>query len=188
MATTAIVGAATARPATSVPVTGNRAAGTAGEVQSNAASKPSAPARPLPPEPPVDHAHDILRQLRVHLSPGVREATLSLVPAELGRLQVRLSLSDGKVGAVVKAESPETLELLERHLPELRAALEQQGLDVSEFQLELGFQDGGDPADGQSDTAGRPANHELPEAATPDLSQTILQRLASTAGGVDTYA
>jgi flagellar hook-length control protein FliK len=160
-----------------------------------ATARPAAasPSRPAPPEPPVDDAHEILRQVRLHVTggaQGVREATLSLVPAHLGRLQVKLSVAAGKVGAIVRAESQETLELLERHLPELREALGREGLDAGDIQLFFGL----DSERGDARTAGagrgRGAHRDATVASAPADARLahLLQRLSPHEGGVDTYA
>jgi hypothetical protein len=149
--------------------------------------------RPAPPEAPADHAHEVLRQVRLHLEGGVREASLSLMPAHLGRLQVKLSIVDGKVDAVVRAESPETLELLERHLPELREALAREGLGSGELRLELGLRADHD-RDGRTrgELAPARARATAADASDPAGSERriahLLQRLSPDGGGVDTYA
>ena len=76
-------------------------------------------------------------QVRVQLRPGQRTAEIQLAPAELGRLAIRLKVERGNVHAVVRVEQPETLAALERFLPELRAALSAQGLDVGGMDLGL---------------------------------------------------
>jgi flagellar hook-length control protein FliK len=119
----------------------------------------------------------------------VREATLTLVPLHLGRLQMKLSLSEGKVAAVVRAESKETLKLLEQHLPELRAALAEQGFAVESFELELGSS-ADHRREGRGDAGPRAALSpaRLDESAISGRLAHLLQRLSPSAGGVDTYA
>ena len=192
--------AAASRPAAGViPVTGP-----AGLAQRGAGTRGGAPAAPWAESHPgaaqqerIQRAEAILGQLRVHLSRGLTQATLNLSPAELGRLTIRIAVRKGRVAAVVRAESPETLELLERHVPELRAALIQSGLEPDTFEFELGF--GADDKSSDQRSAGRHGTHPLsaknPEAIEVKaggrqgaLLSALVARLDSTDQGVDTYA
>lgn len=85
----------------------------------------------------AERAASIVRQFRAALRPGMQRATLELHPKELGSISIQLALSGGGVSAHVRAQSSQTLADLERHAPELRAALERQGLRVGELRLEL---------------------------------------------------
>jgi Flagellar hook-length control protein FliK len=89
-------------------------------------------------------AEDVLRQFRNLLHPALRSATLQLEPRELGRLSIRVAMHEGRVSAQVRAERPETLDLLRKHLPELQAALAGAGIQTESFTLELGTGERGD--------------------------------------------
>jgi flagellar hook-length control protein FliK len=102
---------------------------------------------------------------------------------------MKLSLSEGKVAALVRAESKETLKLLEQHLPELRAALADQGFAVESFELELGSSaDDGRQGRGDAGPRAAPRPARLDESAVSERLAHLLQRLSPSAGGVDTYA
>jgi flagellar hook-length control protein FliK len=151
------------------------------------AAEPAAPARPTPQTLPPERAADILRQVRVHLAPGLRQATVRLEPATLGRVAIRIALREGRATTEVRAEQASTLEALERHVPELRAALEQQGIDAGEFDFGLGFEDGPSFEGGFAPGSARTLRVPGPEAeqrdpSFPDHPSTI------DASGVDTYA
>lgn len=144
-------------------------------------------AAPASPEA-LERAQDILRQVRVHVLPGLGEATIELVPAELGRISIRLSVEGGELEASVRAERPETLEALGRHVPELRAALAEQGIRAERLDLSLGFherrnRETAPPARRRRADASRAAATAASRAETSTrLARTI------AAGGVDTYA
>lgn len=89
-------------------------------------------------------AEDVLRQFRNLLHPALRSVTLQLEPRELGRLSIRVAMHEGRVSAQVRAERPETLDLLRKHLPELQAALAGAGIQTESFTLELGTGERGD--------------------------------------------
>jgi flagellar hook-length control protein FliK len=74
--------------------------------------------------------------VRVVLRPGMRHADVQLNPAELGRVSIRLALKGARVDAVARVESIEALAALERHLPELRAAFAERGIELGELDLQ----------------------------------------------------
>jgi hypothetical protein len=100
-------------------------------------------------------AEEVLRQFRDLLHPTLRNATLNLEPRELGKLSIRISMHEGQLAANLRAERSETLELLKKHLPELRAALAAAGIQTQSLELELGAQErGNQPGAGAQRHAG----------------------------------
>jgi len=87
----------------------------------------------------LERAEEIVRQIRLHLSSSVRRLTLDLQPAELGRLSVQLALRSGKITAIVRAESEETLELLKEKEGDLLGAFAQRGIRADSLRFEHGF-------------------------------------------------
>lgn len=136
-----------------------------------------------------DTVSEILKQVRLKLSPELRQATLSLAPPELGRISIRLSLEDRRLTAWVRGEKVETLDLLGRHLPELRATLAAHGIEAEHFELALGFQDR-EHAHGEPSRS--PSNSSTSVARTEAPSETVelapLARALAAANGVDTFA
>jgi hypothetical protein len=154
----------------------------------------SAPVResqaPAPAPPPADtRAADILRQVRLHLVPENRVATIQLEPASLGRIAIRLALRKGQVDAQLRVEHRATLDMLMRHVPELRTALERQGMQSGSFDLQLGFGDRGARHEERSEPRPHTTPHTTPQLlpATPAMRAALARALGS-AGGVDTYA
>lgn len=84
-------------------------------------------------------AEEILRQIDLHFTPGVKRLTLELEPLELGRLAIQLALRSGKLAAIVRGERPETLELLRGRTAELNKLLAERGIEADEVRFELGF-------------------------------------------------
>ncbi len=58
---------------------------------------------------------------------------LKLHPAELGELKIDITLKEGSIRANVYAQSQHVQELLEKNMPKLRTALEQQGFVIEEI-------------------------------------------------------
>ena len=64
---------------------------------------------------------------------GTKHFDIRLDPAELGRVDVRLTVDDaGKAQATLSVEKPRTLELLQKDQPQLERALKDAGLDLSQ--------------------------------------------------------
>ncbi|MEZ5977538.1 MAG: flagellar hook-length control protein FliK [Planctomycetota bacterium] len=105
-------------------------------------TKHAAAAAPAPPEHSLHaenaRAAEALEQIRLHVRPGMRSATIELSPKELGRVDVHVVLEKEGLVAHLRVEAPDTYRALERHMPELRAGLEQGGLDVVRLDLSMG--------------------------------------------------
>ncbi|MBI5432610.1 MAG: flagellar hook-length control protein FliK [Planctomycetes bacterium] len=140
------------------------------------------------PTPAEQHAVDILRQLRLELALGRREAHINLEPAELGRISVKLALDRGLLRAEVRAESGDTLAVLQRHVPELRAMLEARGVTPGSFDFQLGFQDGrrGGAQDGDNRRGAQSGTREPTSVFTRAARE--VRSLVRGVWGIDTYA
>jgi flagellar hook-length control protein FliK len=95
---------------------------------------------PLLPQVPLEN---LAVQIARRFEQGMSSFEISLSPAELGRLDISMQVSDdGRVHAVLRAERPETLELLKQDARALETQLRQAGLDVGSnalsFQLSQG--------------------------------------------------
>lgn len=100
----------------------------------------------------------VAMQLSKAVQNGIDRLAIRLDPAELGRVDVKLEIGhDGRAIALVAAERPETLELLQRDARALERALQQAGLETDSdslsFSLSQGDQQGGALADGSDNGA-----------------------------------
>ncbi len=98
---------------------------------------PEPAGRPLPPSAvPVEIG---LRALQ-----GLKEFQIRLDPAELGRVEIRLSIDeDGTVTARVVVDRVETLNLLQRDAKTLERAFEQAGLKSADGGIDMTLRDPG---------------------------------------------
>lgn len=88
---------------------------------------------------------------------GVERISIKLQPPELGRIDVRLDLgTDGRVQAMILADRPATLEILQRDMRELERALAGVGLDASAGGLSFGLRQNGNGQGGAQ--AGHPGH------------------------------
>ena len=83
----------------------------------------------------------IFDQVVSHLSGSVNgesgRMVLRLQPAELGSLKLDLAIEGDKISANIHAQNQQVQEVLERHLPQLRNALAEQGLKIEQFQVSV---------------------------------------------------
>ena len=112
-----------------------------------AANAPTLPVR-------ADHVRAMLRLLQHR---GQVQAQLSLHPAELGGVEVRLRQTAHGLMATVTADRPEAAQVLQRAGTELRRALEAQGVQVAG--LDIGM------AGENQDAANARANERRAESA-----------------------
>ncbi|MBY0610748.1 MAG: flagellar hook-length control protein FliK [Beijerinckiaceae bacterium] len=110
---------------------------------------------------------------------GGREFTVHLYPAELGKVEVKLEISDkGDIKAKLTVDRVETLQLLQRDARSLHQALEQAGFKPSEDSVQFSLrQDNGQQASQRqqfSEGHGRHAAYVTPDAGDPqDQSRDV---------------
>lgn len=114
-------------------------------------------APPAPPEPPP--ARQAAEAISAALSTpgGSDRVELVLRPEELGRVRFELRSEGDRLFVTLTADRPETMDLLRRHLPELRAELELAGYGAADLTF------------GQSGTPGGQAEGHGPAASTDFL-------------------
>lgn len=110
--------------------------------QTAAAQKAQQPQAARAPE----QAKPLLQQISVNISKAVSEGmdriTIQLRPSELGRVEVKLEVSqNGRVSATIIADRPEALELLRNDSRNLEKALQEAGLDTQSGDLNFNLRD-----------------------------------------------
>ena len=106
-----------------------------------------------PAEPPVvarpgQIGHEIGVEIARRISVGGDELVVRLVPAELGRIEVRMSFDDrGGLRAVIAADSPVALDMLRRDSADLSRALSDAGVrsDAQSLRFQTDGGGGGSP-------------------------------------------
>jgi len=101
------------------------------EVQSTAATR-------QPTATTAEIISQIVEKMKVDLRPMVNEIRISLKPAHLGDVSVRISTRDGAVAAQIVAGSDQVRAILEADLNRLRDALNELGINVQELQVSVG--------------------------------------------------
>jgi hypothetical protein len=111
---------------------------------------------------------------------SARTVTLTLRPAELGRVELRVARAeDGTLAIRLSAETPETLALLRNDQAALDRALTQAGLTTEQRHLSFDLSAGGNSQQqagggGQSaEHQGRPASEPETEIGSPKTAQNL---------------
>ena len=176
-----------ARPARGEPIM--LATGVAGETSAAAHGMPAAGAD-------ADGQGVPLRVLPIEIGlkamAGLRQFDIRLDPGELGRVDVKLSISDeGEVSARLVVDRVDTLHLLQRDARTLERAFEQAGLKPSENGVDISLRDPSDQSgqrrQAQDEPAGpvRPVSGDADDSGLANARQPEPVRRIVRLGGID---
>lgn len=178
---------------------GSEVSQTTSQTQQNQQTQQAHEARQAQQNKPTYHASAKPEEISVEISKAAKAGhdriSIQLKPAELGRIEIQLDLSSGKVVTNIVAERPETLNMLRNDASQLSRALQEAGLNMGEMTFNLqqngeGEQSAGTSGNGGNGTAqgGDGGNEEeiLLASQADLLSQRAEQRAAK--GGVDIQA
>ncbi|MCK4546014.1 MAG: flagellar hook-length control protein FliK [Candidatus Eisenbacteria sp.] len=123
----------------------------------------------------------VLEQLETEarwlLKSSSNEAEIHLEPPELGKIRLRLAVTDASVHGFIEVENPLVKAMLQSDLPRLSALLADSGLDLSQFDVLLSEekqarqqQNSGDQFQGRD---GWQSEQESPEAPEPVVARAI---------------
>lgn len=87
-----------------------------------------------PTAPAVDPTA-VVDQIRLAMRPGRSQVTIHLEPAHLGRVEVQLTLTRGRMTGHLVAESRQVARILETDMRGLFLAMEESGVRVDDFQI-----------------------------------------------------
>jgi len=164
--------------------------------QSNAAQQTQQAAQPNPAERPAATAQHVIEQIKVNITKaakaGLDRVTIQLKPVELGRIEIKLEMSeDHKVRVTVTADTKDTLSLLQTDSRTLERTLNDAGLrtDANNLHFNLRSESDAQSAQGQNGRDGKNGGGETNEAADEELPSSFDYAAAAYArGGVDTFA
>lgn len=142
----------------------------------SAQSEPTASPSSSPPPPP---ARQLAEAVSAAMTGSGQTDRIELVlrPEELGRVRFELRSEGDRLVVTLTADRPETMDLLRRHLPELRVELEQAGFGGAS----LDFGQPGTP--GGRGMAGNSAeNTDLPPLPALLPAAPLLPRAMATSG------
>lgn len=97
---------------------------------------------------------EVMLEIARSAKDGAMKLELQLEPAHLGRVQITLQSDAAKQLQIhIAVDQSVSRQMLEQHLPQLRMALAQQGLDLGHFSMGMSSQGG---EDGSSETGHNP--------------------------------
>jgi flagellar hook-length control protein FliK len=104
---------------------------------------------------------------------GAKQFDIRLDPPELGRVEVRLSIdATGKASAHLSADTPQTLDLLQKDAPALTRALREAGLDVSQDGLNFSLRHQGSQDSNANNSGSRGNGRGFALTATNSIDAT----------------
>lgn len=92
----------------------------------------------------------IIEKIKVGINRDVTEIKISLKPEELGDVTVKIASQNGVVTAQITAESQRVKEIIESGFNQLKQALSDAGVEVSQLEVNVGSGDGDVESDDQS--------------------------------------
>lgn len=144
--------------------------------------------------PTALHAPDFAKALGAQVSlfarNGLAQAELQLNPADMGPIRVQIAIEGVHARVDFAADAAATRQVIERGLPELAAALREQGLTLSGGGVFQRAPDQRGDADAPAAQATRGASRRVGESVTAEGVAPAAHARASAAlrGGVDIYA
>ncbi len=162
---------------------------------SSQATQQSASANPT--DRPAATAQNVIDQIKVSITKaakaGLDRVTINLKPVELGRIEIKLEMSeDHKVRVTVTADNKDTLNLLQTDSRTLERTLNDAGLrtDANNLSFNLRSDTDAGAADGQRGNGGnKNSGNAHAETANDNAEQDFDYAAAAFArGGVDTFA
>ncbi|WP_370151540.1 flagellar hook-length control protein FliK [Ferrovibrio sp.] len=146
----------------------------------------------------VPPGEQVAVQIRRAASEGMDKISIRLDPGNLGKVEVRMEVGhDGRLTAVIAADKPETLQMLQRDAQQLEQSLRDAGLKTASDSLNFTLRDQGQAADGRDGRGGqgsqgrgfqRGQDGYAEGSATADAAQLAaarIQQAAAARGGLD---
>ena len=82
-----------------------------------------------------DMVNNLIQKFNVNPRLQTSKLSMQLHPAELGALKIDIVVKDDSIKANIVAQSQQVFDTLEKHMPRLRAVLEDQGFTVDSFKV-----------------------------------------------------
>ncbi len=135
-------------------------------------------------------------QIKKGVAEGLDKISIKLDPGNLGKVEIKLEIGhDGRLQAVIAADKPETLQLLQQDVKNLEQSLRDAGLKTDQQSLNFTLRDqnqAGEGREGNGAGNGRQRNRGGDEYAETgahtdpaQLAAANAQRAAAARGGLD---
>lgn len=153
-----------------------------------AASTPTATLQvgPTATATPQPNIHALAVSIAAQSQSGTKQFDIHMDPAELGRVDVRLTVdSTGKAQAHLAAEKPQTLELLQRDSGTLARALKESGVQLSNNGLQFSLRGQDRQSGGTQRFASRGRSLSVSAVAAGSGESASLSNVSASSSGVD---
>ena len=155
-----------------------------GQVSASTATMDSAssrlPAGSTVPETAV--VDQMIAQLATNKRLESGTVNLKLHPQELGELRMEIRVEQENIKAHIIAQTPQAQEMIDRHMPRLREALEQQGLKLQHMEVTVAAQDTLEAKPTRKEAPG--SSPALPAITTPPTSRSSPWKPMKTAARI----
>ena len=112
----------------------------------------------------------VIDQMITRLSLNQRLETstvnLKLYPQELGELRMEIKVEQDNIKAHIITQNPQAQEMIDRHIPRLREALEQQGLHLQQVEVTIAANDNGNDHRYQDNSRQQQLNRSMQSTIT----------------------
>lgn len=133
----------TVRPKEEIPLEAGREFKQPGKIPT---APRQAPAEPTPAVLNLRESYNLLNRLTRQIHSLVQEerseVRIQLKPEHLGEMKIKLSFERGQIMAEFVVESETVRQVIAANLPQLHTALQQQGAQVAEMMVNIGFGQG----------------------------------------------
>ncbi|MCJ8268148.1 MAG: flagellar hook-length control protein FliK, partial [Psychrosphaera sp.] len=83
-----------------------------------------------------DFSANMKERLVIMMNKGIQTANIRLDPAELGQMQVKMSIENDVTSVSIVVQNSQAKEVLEQTLPKLKEMLAEQGIEMDEGSVE----------------------------------------------------
>lgn len=108
----------------------------------------------------------MITRLSVNQQLETGTVNLRLYPQELGELRMEIKIEQDNIKAHIITQNPHTQEMIDRHIPRLREALEQQGLHLQEVEVTIAANDNGNDHRYQDNSRQQQLNRSMQSSIT----------------------
>lgn len=136
-----------------------------------------------------DFSQNMKERLTMMMNKGVQTADIRLDPAELGQMQVKMSVENDVTSVSITVQNAAAKETLEQAMPKLREMLAEQGLEMAEGSVQQEDKQQQDLGDRQNnDGQGQHAAHFDDEEQIEQITAQQLKIVNGALGGIDFFA
>jgi len=87
---------------------------------------------------PYNVVEQVVKKIKLEIAPGISKVEMQLEPKHLGKVQVSIVVENNHLSARLTTENVMAKEILQQNLPQLKEALQMQGVEVERLNVALG--------------------------------------------------